>query len=400
MSDDDALRDDELWLTGGGADTYLADAATHPNDELALIARLRKTLSPERARLVVEQAALRRKAGEKFAAADRLFFTPVGLEQATDAATAVHKAARYAADARIVDFCCGIGGDLFALGRRGIAVGIDRSAGVARRAAANCRVWQSLHEGAFRATAIEAEATPQRAADCDAWHIDPDRRPDGRRTTRVELHEPGLDALESLLVANPHGAVKLSPAAEVPDAWRDRAECEWISRRGECKQLVAWFGKLTSSPGLRKATALTDDGQAQSLVGTGGIAPPDVPEFGRYLHEPDAAVLAADLLGEFAAQYQIAAVHPGAVYFTGDVRHDDALIASYEIVETMPFDQKRLRAWLAQRNVGRLEIKKRSVDVDVAKLRRDLRLRGDEAASLILVRRGDRVTAVLTRNAK
>jgi hypothetical protein len=324
-----------------------------------------------------------------------LFFTAVGLEQATDELTARYKAARFADAGRVADFCCGIGGDLLALGWCGSAAGVERDAVTANRAAANCRVMRMLVGDAFQASVEQAAVEPRQVAECRAWHIDPDRRAAGRRTTRVELHEPGLDVLNEMLSRNENGAVKLAPAAEVPEAWRGRAECEWLSRCGECKQLVAWFGAPARAPGQRRATVVGDGVASRSFVGRGDAPVPDVAELGRYLFEPDAAVLAAGLVGEFAAEYQIAAVHPGSVYLTGDAPHTDPLWATFEIAESLPFDVKRLRALLAERGVGRLEIKKRGIDLDVERLRRELHLRGDAAATLILARRGDRVTAVV-----
>lgn len=390
------IAPDESWLLGSEAEPYLVEAAADDADELALLTRLRKSLSAERARLVVEQATLRRRARAKFSHAGRMFFTAVGLEQATDEVTAAYKAARFPSGATILDACCGIGGDLLALGRRGPADGLDRDPITAARAAANCRVMQSLVGNEFRASVEAAVVEPRRVAESDAWHIDPDRRPTGRRTTHVELHEPGLDVLDEMLAINPHGAVKLAPSAELPEAWSG-AEAEWISRRGECKQLVAWFGRLARTPGQRRATIVDDAGRSTTLAGRDDAPPPDVPQLGKFMFEPDAAVLAAGLVGELAREYQIAAVHPGSVYLTGDAPHVGSLLATFEIIDALPFDQKRLRAWLAERNVGALEIKQRGVEVNVERLRRELQPRGEAARSLILVRRGDRVTAVLAR---
>ena len=41
-----------------------------------------------------------------------MFFTSVGLEQATDFVTATYKAQRFSIGGRYVDLCCGLGGDL------------------------------------------------------------------------------------------------------------------------------------------------------------------------------------------------------------------------------------------------------------------------------------------------
>ena len=89
-----------------------------------------------------------------------------------------------------------------------------------------------------------------------AWHCDPDRRADGRRTTRGELFEPPLDALARLLGQNSNAAIKLAPATEAPASWQASAELEWLGSRGECRQQVAWFGELARYPGRRAATVV------------------------------------------------------------------------------------------------------------------------------------------------
>ena len=391
---------DYRWLVGEEAAALLtahADVA----DPLALVARLRKSLSAARAALVAEQIGLRRRAVAKFPDAARMFFTPVGLEQATDLVTARYKSQRFPIGGRYDDLCCGIGGDLVAIGARGETVGYDRDQATALFAEANARVTATAANHYISVVAESAAAAQIEAA--SAWHIDPDRRPQGRRTTHLELHEPSLDALEQMLVANGNAAIKLAPGSTPPEAWQTRAECEWISRGGECRQLVLWFGALATDIGLRRATLLAADGTAHSITGApDDLAHPDAYEqvaadFGRYLFEPDAAVLAAHLTESVARRFSIAPLHVGSAYLTGDAPLVDPLLATFEILECLPLDVRKLRAWFAAHDVGRLEIKKRGVDVEPEKLRRELKLSGDESGCLILARRGDRVTALAAR---
>jgi hypothetical protein len=63
----------------------------------------------------------------------------------------------------------------------------------------------------------------------------------------------------------------------------------------------------------------------------------------------------------------------------------------------MPLDVKRVNRLLRDRNIGRLEIKKRGVPHDPEDLRRRLALRGDEQAVLILAPAGRSATAILAR---
>lgn len=385
---------DYRWLVGAEAESFLAEA-TAAADPTTTLVRLRKRLTAARAALVVEQAELRRRGRAKFPAAETMFFTARGLEQATDATVAAFKARRFPFDAPVADLCCGVGGDLSALARRGPTHGIDADERVAIFAEANLRGVAADRRSSTSVTA--RRATNDDVAAAAAWHVDPDRRPSGRRTTRVELHDPDLATLESWLAVNDRAAIKLAPAAELPPAWSERAASEWISRGGECRQLVAWFGDLAARPGRRRASILQADGTARTVDEAPGAELAAATEIGRYVYEPDAAVLAADLVAELAAEHGLSTVHPGSAYLTGDEPRRDAALARFEVLETLPFDRKRLRGALAGRNVGRLEIKKRGLDVDVEQLRRELKLRGDREACLILARRGARVTAIVAR---
>jgi hypothetical protein len=58
----------------------------------------------------------------------------------------------------------------------------------------------------------------------------------------------------------------------------------------------------------------------------------------------------------------------------------------YAVVEALPWNVKAVRAWLRQRGVGRLTIKKRGVGLDPEAVRRQLRPSGDEEATLVLTR--------------
>src|SRR5439155_18882402 len=98
-----------------------------------------------------------------------------------------------------------------------------------------------------------------------AWHCDPDRRPAGYRTSQATFSQPPIEVMERLLVANPHAAIKLAPAAGAPPHWQ-AAEREWLGSRGECRQQVAWFGDLARHPGKRSATVVCEHGRTRTVV--------------------------------------------------------------------------------------------------------------------------------------
>ena len=108
---------DYEWLTGPQAAEVLCDLAGGCEPLHAAATRLRRQFSPARVHLLLEQVELRRRAAVKFERAEEMFFTRLGLEQATDLWVAAYKARRFAGRSPVADLCCGIGGDLLALAR-------------------------------------------------------------------------------------------------------------------------------------------------------------------------------------------------------------------------------------------------------------------------------------------
>jgi hypothetical protein len=389
--------EDYRWLIGPDAAPWLAETAAASGELLTLASRLRKSLSTAQAHLVLEQGELRRRAKEKFAAAERMFFTPRGLEQATDEIVAAYKANRMP-EGCVADLCCGMGGDLLGLARRGPVLAIDRDPITVCLAEANCRAcgFAVADHPVARILTCDALAAPLDS--CLAAHLDPDRRPAGRRTTQLQYHDPSLEQIEHLRQRMPNLALKLAPAAEPPPAWREQAEWEWISRSGQCRQLVAWFGSLAEGSGTHRATLLgADESPLRTLMGQPSVDLHACERIGRFVYEPDAAVLAAGLEGALAEQHGLTAISSGIAYLTGDAPIADPALAAFAIDEILPFDLKKLRSLLRQRGIGRLEIKKRGVSHDPAQLRRQLALRGSSEATLIVTRYEEATLALLCR---
>ena len=199
-----------------------------------------------------------------------------------------------------------------------------------------------------------------------------------------------------MLARNSHAAVKLSPATTLELRLEERAELEWISRARECRQLVAWFGHLANDAGRRRATVLGAAGEApRSVVGVPGEPTVPLGRVEQYLYEPDPAVLAAKLDGTLAAEHELSLISSGIAYYTAAHRVDDAALACFEVRDVLQFQIKTLKALVRQLGIGRLEIKKRGVDNDPERLRKELQLHGDASATLLVTRIAGRVTAII-----
>ncbi|MCA9241841.1 MAG: hypothetical protein KDA37_16640, partial [Planctomycetales bacterium] len=371
---------DYQWLVSPAAREALRDAANSELPLHQLATELRKEHSPSRTSLVLDQRELRERARDKFALSADMYFTRVALQQATDQWVAAYKAQRFSGFENVGDVCTGIGGDLLALAAVAQAAGIDMSPVATILAQAN------LSANSRSAQVVLGQASPDFVAPLDAWHADPDRRPTGRRTSIVEQHSPDAAVLDTMLRANPNAAIKLSPASAAPVAWQQQAELEWVSRARECRQQVAWFGALAGHAGARRATRL----DAQGAVVGSFVGAPNTPadwgeELGDYLYEPDPAVLAASLQGALAAGLNLPSVAREVAYFTSCQRIDHPLLTRFRVMERLPsLRLKSVAAHLRERGVGRLEIKHRGWRLDPEQFRKQLNLRGDNSAVLVV----------------
>jgi hypothetical protein len=280
------------------------------------------------------------------------------------------------------------------LARRGPVEAVDDDAVITLLARVNLA---ASGADASQRCVSELEATAVALERFGAWHCDPDRRSGGRRTTRIETYQPSLEALTKMLSRNPHAAIKLAPAAKAPDAWRETAELEWIGGRGECRQQVAWFGGLARQPGKRAATVVDAQNAARTIVGAHNEAVVIAPRLGRFVYEPHAAVLAAQLTGAICRELSLESVSAAPGYLTGDRLVFDPLLATFEVIDALPLDRKQLKAYCREHRIGRLEVKKRGVDIEPEELRREIAGEGDESATVLVVRMGASVRAIVTK---
>ncbi|MFG2944910.1 THUMP-like domain-containing protein [Streptomyces adustus] len=366
---------------------------TAPADELAVATRLRREHPADLVSAAIGQARLRQRAAAKFAAEDaqRMFFTPNGVEQSTRAAVAGHRARRFGelGVTSVADLCCGIGGDAIALARAGIRVlAVDRDPLTAAVARANADALGLTELIEVR----EADVTEVDVSSYDAVFVDPARRGGRGRIFDPEAYSPPLSWAVRTALAAPRAALKVAPG--IPhEAVPAEAEAEWISDGGDVKEAVLWFG---TDPGAVRATLLPGP---RTLLSR-GLPDPEVRSVGRYLYEPDGAVIRAHLVAEVAEEVGGGLVDETIAYVTSDELRPTGYASAYEITDQLHFSVKRLKALLREREVGVLTVKKRGSAVEPEELRRKVKPQGPNAATVFLTRVAGAPTMLIGRPAK
>jgi SAM-dependent methyltransferase len=382
--DADALA----WLLTDEGQELLARAARMDGDALHVGAQLRRTTEAGRVAAALTQLDLRRRAEAKFGAlADRMYFTPEGLEQATRLTVAEHRAARLeAANVQtVIDLGCGIGGDLVAFATAGLTTaGVDLDP--VRVAVATANLASLDLDGAV----MVADATEVDASPFDVAFADPARRTGRGRTFDVGDWTPPWPFVEELLRRD--SCVKVAPGLPhelIPAG----VEGEWVSDHGEVKEAALWSGRLATT--ARRATVIGDGGLATLTDEDDPGAP--VVALGRFLYEPDGAVIRAGLVTAVAAGVGGGLLDEHIAYVASDASFQTPFARGYEVLEELPYREKPLRAALRERGIGSLTIKKRGVDIVPEQLRKRLALAGDDEATLVLTRVAGHGTALLVR---
>ena len=360
-------------------EALLAAGAEADPRSLAAAERMRRHFPPEVAAAALEQIVLRERARSKFGdRAGDLFFTRDGLEQATRPSVAAHHAARFAAAGvrRVVDLGCGIGSDALAFAAAGLAVvAVEIDEHTAQVARAN------LGDRAEVITGDAEEIGPELIRPGDGVFLDPARRSGVGRLWRTEDFVPRWGFVTEVLAGRyAAGAVgvKLGPALphrEIPVG----VEAEWVSDHGETVEVCLWSGP-GAAPDSRAALIMPDH---RMVAGAGrlAVAPP-----GRYVYEPDGAVIRAGAITVLGDQLSAWLLDDQIAYLSADELINTPYATCFEISELLPYNEKLLRRWVRDHDIGRLEIKKRGVDVDPAQLRKRLKPSGAQQATMIISR--------------
>jgi hypothetical protein len=344
-----------------------------------------RTSFGDRAAALVETTLLRRKAVAKFADPTGWLFTDEALQQATAEPVAAHRARRLAG-ADVHDVTCSIGTELAAL-RNSAALVVGSDIDPVRLAMAGHNV---TDVGLFRADALRPITRDTVVL------VDPARRRGGRRRFDPRDYAPPLDALLAVYQGR-ELVVKCAPGIDFEglSSLGFHGEIEVTSLAGSVREACLWSAGLAGDGITRRATMLdTGDEITDADPDDCAVAPA-----GRWIIDPDGAVVRAGLVRHYAARHGLWQLDADIAYLSGDRLPEN--VRGFEVLEELNYSERRLRQALSARDVGAVEILVRGVGVDPDGLRARLRLRGSQPVSVVIARIGSgaasRATAFICR---
>jgi len=342
----------------------------------------------DRAAPVLETALLQARVRGRVP--DGWLLTADAAEQATAAPVAAHRASRLAGR-DVHDVTCSVGAELAAL------------QGVARRV-----VGSDLDPVRLAMARVNVPGVPLVRADALApvtrdtvLVADPARRTaGGRRTWRPGDFVPPLDALAAAAnlgdrstdtdtgclrrhFADTHELVVSTAPGLDPAAAPWAAEVELVSLDGRVREAALWSAGLATT--RRRATVLSTRGENWEVTDAGDDDCPVGPA-GEWIVDPDGAVVRAGLVRQYGARHGLWRVDEHLAYLSGDAPPPD--VRAFRVLEHGRYSEKALRTILRRREVGRVEILVRGLDVDPNALRPRLKLAGAQEATVVLARLG------------
>jgi hypothetical protein len=376
--------DDVAYLTSDEGSAALAVVEVQPlTDRVGEIARLRAQFG-DRTAVLVETVLLRRRSVAKLSelpGTRTWLYTDEALQQASAAPVALHRSKRL--HGRVIhDVTCSIGTELAALR--------DSAARVVGSDLDPVRLAMARRNLADTVDLCRADALRPVTRDTVVL-ADPARRGGGRRRFNPRDYHPALDQLFAAYRGRDL-VVKCAPGIDF-DAMTQLGfdgEIEVTSYGGSVREACLWSTGL-SEPGVRRRASVLD--RDEQLT---DAEPDDCPvqTVGRWIVDPDGAVVRAGLVRHYGARHGLWQLDPNIAYLSGDTLPSG--VRGFEVIDQLAFDERRLRHALGALDCGPVEILVRGVDVDPDALRRRLELRGKHSLSVVITRIGSGAAAQRT----
>ncbi|MCA9193929.1 MAG: hypothetical protein KDB03_19290 [Planctomycetales bacterium] len=344
------------------------------------------------------QLKLRSRCTKRFPDPEHWLWTQQSYEQASDWWSAQFKASLFPPRQQIFDVCCGAGADSVALAKRGSVVAVDQDAIITMYASHNMKshgVLGEVRQGRYRAQECVGGLV----------HIDPDRRSDGkRRGSASSSYSPPLEDILPLGQSAQGSMIKLSPMcvwhATNAEFIRRNFQRLWLGNFHECRQQLLISGDLRCNQFGEKTAVLCDPEKTstftscvQSNVQCQIVNEPGKLR-GKFLYDLHPVLHASQLTSDFAIQHDLNAVHSPHGYFVADRTLTSAWLQTFQVLEILPFDNRKIRSWLRLHGAGMVEVKSRLFSLDASKLQRQLGQSSGNSVTLLVTRIGEKIRAV------
>lgn len=361
---------------------------THVNDNVRTLAlRGCKDTSVD-FKFALQQIEGRQKSKDKlpdFYQNENILYPPtVSMEQCSSTPTAQYKASLVEGET-FADLTGGFGIDTFALSRRfKHGYHIEPNNALSELVQHNASVLNISNLEFIQDT---MEESLSQIPNVDCLYIDPSRRDShGNRVVCLEDCTPNIIEWKSTLLGKCKKLmIKLSPMIDIKRSLLQLPETSdiyTIAVNGECKEvlLILEAGKDPTDRCIHTINILKDGYQIFETTASEEVdaMPTLTNTLGRYLYEPNAAVLKAGTFKSIATRFGLEKLHPHTHLYTSDILAKDFPGRIFNVDDSYSFNKKEIKKALG-------DIKKANVAV------RNFPLTAEELKALLKIKDGGEV---------
>lgn len=361
---------------------------THVNDNVRTLAlRGCKDTSVD-FKFALQQIEGRQKSKDKlpdFYQNEQVLYPPtVSMEQCSSTPTAQHKASLVEGET-FADLTGGFGIDTFALSRRfKHGYHIEPNNALSELVQHNAKALNIANLTFFQST---MEESLSQIPNVGCLYIDPSRRDShGNRVVCLEDCTPNIIEWKSTLLGKCKKLmIKLSPMIDIKRSLLQLPETSdiyTIAVNGECKEvlLILEAGKDPTDRCIHTINILKDGYQIFETTASEEVdaMPTLTNTLGRYLYEPNAAVLKAGTFKSIATRFGLEKLHPHTHLYTSDILAKDFPGRIFNVDDSYSFNKKEIKKSLG-------DIKKANVAV------RNFPLTAEELKALLKIKDGGEV---------
>lgn len=378
--------------TGDALFQAVRELDPQPNTGLAVISRLRKSFPPELVAGAMTMHLLRIRAREKFERAEEMWFTRDGLEQATSELISNWRMQHFNQHRRIVDLCCGIGGDATAFAHRLDGDGeqltiVDADPVHLKMAESNVR----LHADQVSLTAHNQFAEDIDLSPFDAAFIDPARR-DAKGRHATGKSDPSLAWCIGIAATVPAVGIKLAPGLPrqlIPADWG----FETVAIGHDLKEAILWSPAMQPAP--FRATVINRIGSASMTRVLGSSVGTREPRPGIWLYDPNPAITRAGLVEDLARTIDAHKIDDQIGFLVSEDEVSTPFARSHRILASLPWHERHLQQTVRDLDGGEVVIRRRGLPGNVDEIQRRLRGQGSNSLFIAMTRMEDRPWAIV-----
>lgn len=339
-------------------------------------------------KFALQQIEGRQKSKDKlpdFYQNEQVLYPPtVSMEQCSSTHTANYKASLVEGET-FADLTGGFGIDTFALSRRfKHGYHIEPNNALSELVQHNASVLNISNLEFIQDT---MEKSLSQIPNVDCLYIDPSRRDShGNRVVCLEDCTPNIIEWKSTLLGKCKKLmIKLSPMIDIKRSLLQLPETSdiyTIAVNGECKEvlLILEAGKDPTDRCIHTINILKDGYQIFETTASEEVdaMPTLTNTLGRYLYEPNAAVLKAGTFKSIATRFGLEKLHPHTHLYTSDILAKDFPGRIFNVDDSYSFNKKEIKKTLG-------DIKKANVAV------RNFPLTAEELKALLKIKDGGEV---------